>query len=146
MATHSSKAKKRNKIRSLKKCQAFGEGNGNPLQCSCLGNPMDRGPWQATVCRITKNQTQRKQLSMPWVQHPSGLVMEPWTHFEKLRNELGFSWPKLRFPFLGSYIRLFHEELVNDVPISSRVEEPEVMLPWEKQEGPYRNTAEGLPW
>ena len=26
-----------------------GEGNGNPLQCSCLGNPMDRGVWQATV-------------------------------------------------------------------------------------------------
>ena len=25
-----------------------GEGDGNPLQCSCLGNPMDRGAWQAT--------------------------------------------------------------------------------------------------
>ena len=27
-----------------------GEGNGNPLQYSCLGNPMDNGAWQATVC------------------------------------------------------------------------------------------------
>ena len=27
----------------------LGEGNGNPLQYSCLENPMDRGPWQATV-------------------------------------------------------------------------------------------------
>ena len=26
-----------------------GEGNGNPLQYSCLGNPIDRGAWQATV-------------------------------------------------------------------------------------------------
>ena len=26
-----------------------GEGNGNPLQCSCLGNPMDRGPWWVLV-------------------------------------------------------------------------------------------------
>ena len=26
-----------------------GEGNGNPLQCSCLGNPMDRGAWWTTV-------------------------------------------------------------------------------------------------
>ena len=26
-----------------------GEGNGNPLQYSCLGNPMDRGAWRATV-------------------------------------------------------------------------------------------------
>ena len=30
------------------------EGNGNPLQCSCLGNPMDRGNWQATVHEITE--------------------------------------------------------------------------------------------
>ena len=31
-----------------------GEGNGNPLQCSCLGNPMDRGAWQVTVHGVTK--------------------------------------------------------------------------------------------
>ena len=30
------------------------EGNGNPLQYSCLGNSMDRGDWQATVYVITK--------------------------------------------------------------------------------------------
>ena len=40
-----------------------GEGNGNPLQCSCLENPMDRGAWRATVHRATKSQTQLKQLS-----------------------------------------------------------------------------------
>ena len=39
------------------------EGNGNPLQYSCLENPMDRGAWQATVHRVTKSQTQLKQLS-----------------------------------------------------------------------------------
>ena len=31
-----------------------GEGNGNPLQYSCLGNPMDRGDWWATVRGVTK--------------------------------------------------------------------------------------------
>ena len=31
-----------------------GEGNGNPLQYSCLGNPMDRGSWLATVYGVTK--------------------------------------------------------------------------------------------
>ena len=31
-----------------------GEGNGNPLQYSCLGNPMDRGAWQATVYGIAR--------------------------------------------------------------------------------------------
>ena len=30
------------------------EGNGNPSQCSCLDNPMDRGAWQATVPGVTK--------------------------------------------------------------------------------------------
>ena len=34
-----------------------GGGNGNPLQCSCLENPMDRGAWWATVCRVTDCQT-----------------------------------------------------------------------------------------
>ena len=31
-----------------------GEGNGNPLEYSCLGYPLDRGAWQATVHRVTK--------------------------------------------------------------------------------------------
>ena len=34
-----------------------GEGNGNPLQYSCLENPMDRGAWRATVHGVTKSQT-----------------------------------------------------------------------------------------
>ena len=35
----------------------FAEGNGNPLQYSCLENPMDREAWQATVHGVTKSQT-----------------------------------------------------------------------------------------
>ena len=34
-----------------------GEGNGNPLQYSCLENPMDRGAWLATVHGVTKSRT-----------------------------------------------------------------------------------------
>ena len=37
-----------------------GEGNGNPLQCSCLENPMDRGAWRATDHGLLKSQTQLK--------------------------------------------------------------------------------------
>ena len=37
-----------------------GGGNGNPLQCSCLENPMDRGAWQATVHRVSKSPTRLK--------------------------------------------------------------------------------------
>ena len=35
-----------------------GEGNGNPLQYSCLGNPMDRGAWQATVHGVANSRIQ----------------------------------------------------------------------------------------
>jgi len=38
--------------------QSPGEGNGNPLQYSCLENPLNRGTWQATVHRVIKSQTQ----------------------------------------------------------------------------------------
>ena len=34
-----------------------GEGNGNPLQCSCLENPMDRRAWRAAIRGVTKSQT-----------------------------------------------------------------------------------------
>ena len=41
-----------------------GGRHGNPLQYSCLENPIDRGAWRATVHGVTKSQTQLKQLSM----------------------------------------------------------------------------------
>ena len=47
-----------------------GEGNGNPFQCSCLGNPMDRRAWQATVHGLSKTWTQHKPLS-PIAEDPS---------------------------------------------------------------------------
>ena len=34
-----------------------GGGHGNPLQYSCLGNPMDRGAWQATAHRVAESDT-----------------------------------------------------------------------------------------
>ena len=41
----------------------IGEGNGNPLQCSCLENPRDGGAWWATVYGVTQSRTRLKQLS-----------------------------------------------------------------------------------
>ena len=38
--------------------RSLGGGNGNPIQYSCLGNPVDRGAWQATVHGVLKSQTQ----------------------------------------------------------------------------------------
>ena len=42
-----------------------GGGHGNPFQCSCLENLMDRGAWWATVHRVAQSWTLLKQLSMP---------------------------------------------------------------------------------
>ena len=41
----------------------IGEGNGNPLQCSCLENPRDGGPWWAAIYEVVQSQTRLKQLS-----------------------------------------------------------------------------------
>ena len=41
----------------------IGEGNGNPLQCSCLENPRDGGAWWAAVYGVAQSWTQLKQLS-----------------------------------------------------------------------------------
>ena len=40
-----------------------GGGHGNPLQCSCLENPMDRGAWRVMVHGVTKSRTRLKRLS-----------------------------------------------------------------------------------
>ena len=54
----------------------YGEGNGNPLQYSCLENPADGGAWWAAVHRVAQSRTRLKRLSM----HP--LEKEMATHFQ----------------------------------------------------------------
>ena len=53
-------------VRSLGQEDSPGDGNGNPLQYSCLENPMARGAWQATVHGVTKNRTQLNDCVM-WI-------------------------------------------------------------------------------
>ena len=52
----------------------IGEGNGNPLQCSCLENPRDGGAWCAAVSGVAQSQTLLKRLSSSilhvWMNHP----------------------------------------------------------------------------
>ena len=50
-------AKQETWVPSLDLEDSPGEGNGNPLQYSCLENPMDGGAWQATVHEVAKSQT-----------------------------------------------------------------------------------------
>ena len=44
-----------------------GEENGNPLQYSCLENPMDRGTWQATVHGVTESDTIEQLSTHIWI-------------------------------------------------------------------------------
>ena len=53
-----------------------GEGNGNPLQYSCLENPLDRGAWQATVHGVAKSRTRLSDFTL------IGMVLN-WTFSNK---------------------------------------------------------------
>ena len=45
----------------------FGEGNGTPLQCSCLENPRDGGAWWAAVYGVAQSRTWLKRLTLPYL-------------------------------------------------------------------------------
>ena len=56
----------------------IGEGNGNPLQCSCLENPRDGGAWWAAVYGVAQSQTQLSDF--PFTFHLHALEKEMATH------------------------------------------------------------------
>jgi len=56
-----------------------GGRNGNQLQYSCLENPLDRGAWWTIVHRVTKSQTQLKQLSVHACTHTLHTAFHAWT-------------------------------------------------------------------
>ena len=55
-----------------------GEGNGNPLQCSCLENPRDRGAWWAAVYGVAQSWTQLKRHSSSSSRFDSWVRKIPW--------------------------------------------------------------------
>ena len=63
----------------------IGEGNGNPLQCSCLENPRDGGAWWAAVYGVTQSWTQLKQLSSSSSKHKV-MMTTLWSILVKLTN------------------------------------------------------------
>ena len=60
--TNAGDARDEGSIPGLGRCPR--EGHGNPLQYSCLENPLDGGAWWATVHKVTKSHTQLKRLNM----------------------------------------------------------------------------------
>ena len=75
-----------------------GEGNSNPLQYSCLENPIDRGTWWATVHGVTKSQTQLKQLSSnKW---------KGCCRTRQFSQHFLYAFSEFQFPSLNSLIKL----------------------------------------
>ena len=75
----------------------IGEGNGNPLQCSCLENPRDGGAWWAAIYGVTQSQTWLKRLSssIEMVEVRSQLI---WGIEWKCADWIMQCSPKLSFP------------------------------------------------
>ena len=81
----------------------IGEGNGNPLQCSCLENPRDRGACWAAVYGVAQSWTQLKRLS-------SSSSMS--TELVMPSNHLMLCRPLLLLPSIFPSIRVFSKESV----------------------------------
>ena len=70
----------------------LGGGNGNPLQCSCLGNPTDRGAWWATVHGVTKSRMRLSRQHNLLV-HPKGDQSWVFTRRTDVEAETPILWP-----------------------------------------------------
>ena len=80
-----------------------GEGNGNPLQYSCLENPMDGGAWQAAVQGVTKSQTRLSDFTFTF--HFHALEKEMATHSSVLAWRIPGTEEPGGLPSMGSHSR-----------------------------------------
>ena len=83
-----------------------GEGNGTPLQYSCLENPMDRGAWWATVHGVVKSRTQLSDFTFTF--HFHALEKEMATHSSVLAWRLPGTGELGGLPSMGSH-RVGHD-------------------------------------
>ena len=84
----------------------IGEGNGNPLQYSCLENPMDGGAWWATVHEVAKSQTRLSDFTFTFQFH--ALEKEMATHSSVLAWRIPGTGEPGRRPSMGSH-RVGHD-------------------------------------
>ena len=84
----------------------IGEGNGNPLQCSCLENPMDGGAWWAIVHGVAKSRTRLSDL--PFTFHFHALEEEMATHSNILAWRIVGTEEPGGLPSMGSH-RVGHD-------------------------------------
>ena len=87
-------------------CLEFGEGNGTPLQYSCLENPMDGGAWWAAVHGVTKSWTQLSDFTLTF--HFPALEKEMATHSSVLAWRIPGTGEPGGLPSMGSH-RVRHD-------------------------------------
>ena len=97
-----------------------GEGNGNPLQYSCLENPMDRGAWWATVHGVAKSRTRLSHFTSLHftLACRSGLQKTLLFLLESSRSGLNF-WPETCFPSLCGELHSRSERLETAIGLCS---------------------------
>ena len=83
-----------------------GEGNGNPLQYSCLENPMDRGAWWVAVHGVTESQTRLSNFTFTF--HFHALKKEMATHTSVLAWRIPGTGEPGGLPSMGSH-RVGHD-------------------------------------
>ena len=87
-------------------CPMSGEGNGNPLQYSCLENLMDGGAWWAAVHGVARNQTRLRDFTFTFHFHASEEEMA--THSNILAWRIPGTEEPVRLPSMGSH-RVGHD-------------------------------------
>ena len=87
-------------------CQVLGEGNGTPLQYSCLENPMDGGAWKAAVHGVTEGWTQLRDFTFTF--HFHALEKEMATHSSVLAWRIPGTGEAVELPSMGSH-RVRHD-------------------------------------
>ena len=80
--------------------RTLGEGNGNPLQYSCLENPMDRGAWWATVHGVAKSQTQLRDFTFTF-KETKDLYIENYKTLMKEIKEDTNRWINIPYSWIG---------------------------------------------
>ena len=83
-----------------------GEGNGNPLQCSCLENPVDGGSWSAAVHGVVKSRTRLGDFTFPF--HFHALEKEMAAHSSVLAWRIPGTGEPGGLPSMGSH-RVGHD-------------------------------------
>ena len=88
-------------LKYIKLCRADGEGNGTPLQYSCLENPMDGGTWQAAVHGVAKSWAQLSDFTFTF--HFHALEKEMATHSSVLAWRIPGTEEPSGLPSMGSH-------------------------------------------